>query len=53
MDSVIAVLIQKYSMAIFFSAYYANLIMIGPVIPEITRAKPIPLWKDGKIGISY
>jgi len=27
-----------------FSTYYANLIKIGPVTPEITRAKTTPFW---------
>jgi len=37
-----------------FSTYCANLIKIGPVTPEITRAKTTPFFaKMAKISISY
>jgi len=36
-----------------FSTYSANLIKIGPVTPEITRANLHLFDKMAKIGISY
>jgi len=37
-----------------FSTYCVNLIKIGPVTPDITRAKTTPCFaKISKIGISF
>jgi len=36
-----------------FSTYSANLIKIGPVTPEITKAKTTLFDKMAKISISY
>jgi len=55
-DSIIAISIQKHSMAIFFSTYSANLIKIGPVTPEITNAKSTPFltkWQKSAFHTNY
>jgi len=36
-----------------FATFYAILVKIGPLTPEITQGVSVPLGRDAKIDISY